>query len=78
MLFFDTPGTPGGVSIVERIFSGSKQPVWLGSLRLVDTLLILINPSPSNVKGLALVLPPLVQTLCPLQALQGRQLSLVS
>ena len=27
MWFFDTPGTPGGVSIVERMFLGSKQPV---------------------------------------------------
>ena len=30
MWCFDTPGTPGGASIVERIFLGSKQPVWYG------------------------------------------------
>ena len=29
MWFFDTPGTPGGASIVERNFLGSKQPVWI-------------------------------------------------
>ena len=29
MWFFDTPGTPGGASIVERIFFESKQPLWL-------------------------------------------------
>ena len=28
MWFFDTPGTPGGGSIVERMFFGSKQPLW--------------------------------------------------
>ena len=27
MWFFDTPGTPGAGSIVERIFGGSKQPL---------------------------------------------------
>ena len=32
MWFFDTPGTPGGGSIVERIFSRSKQPLCLGYL----------------------------------------------
>ena len=32
MWFFDTPGTPGGVSIAERIFGGSKQPVCICSL----------------------------------------------
>ena len=30
MIFFDTPGpgNPGGGSIVERKFFGSKQPLW--------------------------------------------------
>ena len=28
MWFFDTPETPGGASIVERIFFESKQPLW--------------------------------------------------
>ena len=28
MWFFDTPGTPGGGSIVERMFFESKQPLW--------------------------------------------------
>ena len=27
MWFFDTPGTPGGGSIAERNFLGSKQPL---------------------------------------------------
>ena len=30
MWFFDTPGTSGGESIVERIFFESKQPLWWG------------------------------------------------
>ena len=28
MRFFDTHGTPGGASIVERIFFEPKQPLW--------------------------------------------------
>ena len=34
MWFFDTPGTPGGASIVERNFLGSKQPVCIPALTL--------------------------------------------
>ena len=29
MWFFDTPGTPGGASIVERNFFWTKQPLWI-------------------------------------------------
>ena len=39
MWFFDTPGTPGVASIVERNFLGSKQPVWL---RIPDAILAVL------------------------------------
>ena len=45
MWFFDTLGTPGGASILERIFFESKQPLWFASVTILRLQGLSIRPN---------------------------------
>ena len=67
MWFFDTPGTPGGGSIVERMFFESKQPLWFSTNAEFSNLILklankggveIINKIITNMSGFCAILGP--------------------